>query len=116
MTKRYLSYLAVSIAVAIPPLLFNTPATADSNKAVACPGEQLDQLHVHWQALITEKDPDDRARLILEHRKLIESAKRAEIAAGAREGDAYQRDVEVYHHDLKNMAQMHSMMLDMIER
>ena len=115
--KRYIPFLAASVAAITPTLVFSTSVMGDTNKEVACPSTQLDQLHAHWHALAAERDPENRARMIREHRQLVAQAKQTETAAAkgeVREGCALKTGE--HHHDLGNMAEMHTMMLDMIER
>lgn len=115
--KRCIPFLAASVAVITPTLFFTTPAVGEAKTEGDCPNTQLDQLHAHWHALVTEKDPVNRARMIREHRQLVAQAKQAKTAAAKGE---VREDCVVksgqHHHDLGNMAEMHTMMLDMIER
>lgn len=115
--KSYIPFLTASLAVTTSTLLFTTSVMGESNQETSCPSVQLDQLHAHWNALVVEKNPETRTRLILEHRKLVAQAKQTEAAAAKGEvPDDCTPKVGWHHHDLGNMVEMHSMMLDMIVR
>ena len=112
--KRRVRYLVVLSSAALAVLVVNTStAGAESDKS-ACLQDQLDQLHAHWHSLATEKDPAVRGRMIQAHRELIgsvgKSAKANESGSGCKPG------ASVNHHDAENMAEMHTMMLNMIEK
>ncbi len=80
------------------------------------PGDDSDkmsiEMHQHWHKLIAENDPEKRQVLIQEHRNMVEAMTKlgSEEMAPTKEHHGM-----MHHHDLKNMADMHAMMLDMIE-
>lgn len=114
--KRYIPLLAATAAMTLTTL-FTASALGDAKPEVVCPGEQLDQLHAHWHVLITGQNPETRSHLISEHRKLVAEVKQTESAVAKGE---IPNDCELkagwHQHDLGNMVEMHSMMLDMIEK
>ena len=115
--RIYLSLLATSVAVITSTLFFTNSVTGDTTKERACPSMQLDQLHNHWYALVAEKDSENRARMIQKHRKLVTQAKQAESVGDSGEiRDECVLNAGRHHHDLANMVELHTMMLDMIER
>ena len=115
--KRYIPFLAATLAVMTSTTPFTASAMGDSKHEVVCPGAQLGQLHAHWHALVTEKNPEIRSHLISEHRKLIAQVKQTEVAVAQ---DKVPEDCKPHagwhHYDLVNMVDKHSMMLDMIKK
>lgn len=115
--KRYISFLAISVAVITSTLSFTGFVTGDTTKEIACPSMQLDKLHNHWYALVAEKDTEKRMRMIREHHRLVTQAKQARFVGGSGEvRDDCVLNSGQSHYDLANMVEMHTMMLDMIER
>jgi|GEM_PF-4973201 len=112
MTQAFISrFLPATLIVG---LLFGAYDTlqAETTRSGKNSTKMSGEMHQHWHKLIAESDPRKRQVLIQEHRNMIEAMTKlgGEEAASMKEhGEMMQ------HHDLKNMADMHTMMLDMID-
>ncbi|HID81530.1 MAG TPA: hypothetical protein EYH06_10690 [Chromatiales bacterium] len=112
MTQTFISrFLPATLIVG---LLFGAYGTLQAQTSASGEGsaKMSSEMHQHWHKLITENDPRKRQVLIQEHRNMIEAMTKlgSEEAASMKEHGGIMQ-----HHDLKNMADMHAMMLDMIE-
>ena len=115
MMKRFWTYLVFALTVATSTMMFNEPAKGSVDPGPACLTTLLDQLNAHWGALALEKDPGRRALMVLEQRILIDSIRSAVKADDRQSRLQCEENVTVHRHHLANMAEMHSMMLNMIE-
>lgn len=112
--NRRSGYLLLLSSAAILVLLTSAQITLAGSEKSACPQEQLNQLHEHWHSLALEKDSGVREKMIREHRQLlssVEKSARAETSASDCKAGA-----SMTHHDVENMVEMHTMMLNMIEK
>lgn len=81
-----------------------------------CLQDQLQELHVQWQELLTEKEPSARQRMLDEHRNQLRvlSDRRSDLSAN-QQGNGKCADASLASkHDLDNMLEMHTMMMHML--
>lgn len=114
MNKKLFS--VVSLIAPVFALVLSVPVWGEGVSNIECPSAQLDRLHTHWHSLVLEKDAEKRSMMVAEHRKLVAEAKQAGIASDkSKSMTNCEQKSYGHHHDLSSMAEMHTMMLNMIE-
>lgn len=113
--NRNRSYLKPLLPSIVSLSLLSSMASGAGDMESACPQEQLDRVHAHWHRLIMERDPGARAQMIREHRELIDTLGGLAETGASEVGEGCSQGTSFQHHELENMLEMHSMMLDMVE-
>lgn len=78
----------------------------------------LRQLESHWQGLVNETNPDKRKLLVEAHRKMMVEVKANQPTNTVQPMGSHRQDGSMAHHrqrDLQNTAEMHMMLLDMMQ-
>ena len=109
------SYLKPLLPSIMPLFLLSSMTSGAGDMGSACPQEQLVRVHAHWHSLIMERDPGARAQLIREHRELVDSLGGVAETGVSEVGAGCPQSATMQRHELENLVEMHSMMLDMVE-
>lgn len=113
--NRNSSYLKPLLPSIVSLFLLSSMASGAGVMESACPQAQLDRMHAHWHRLIMERDPGARAQLIREHRELVDSLGGVAETGVSEVGAGCPQSATMQRHELENLVEMHSMMLDMVE-
>ena len=102
---------SLSFGVQADPMAHAGPSSSGK-----CLQDQLQELHVHWHALLAEKELAARQRMLDEHRNQLRalSDRRSNLLAN-QQGNGECADASLApQHDLDNMLEMHTMMMHML--
>lgn len=97
-------------------VLADPMAHAGPSSSGKCLQDQLQELHVQWHALLAEKEPSARQRMLDEHRNQLRalSDRRSDLLAN-QQGNGKCADAGLApQHDLDNILEMHTMMVHML--